>query len=209
MSEKRYGFVIDTTLCIGCHTCAVACKSENGLPDNVWWNRILTDGGGAMDVPTGQFPNNSLSYVPINCQHCENPACVKVCPVGATYKDPETGVVRQDYDKCIGCRMCMAACPYTGVRSFNWEEPAYSNGFISGDANVPVQQKHTVSKCTMCWHRIANGEEPECISSCVGRARFWGDLGDPESEVSKLIASRNYKQLLPEEGTKPSVYYLV
>ena len=129
--------------------------------------------------------------------------------MGATYKDPETGVVSQDYDKCIGCRMCMAACPYTGVRSFNWDEPAYIADVALGDADIPAHQKHTVEKCTMCWHRIARGEEPACVAGCPAYARFWGDLDDPESEVSKLIASREYKQLLPEEGTKPSVYYLV
>ena len=134
---------------------------------------------------------------------------MKVCPVGATYKDEETGVVRQDYDKCIGCRMCVAACPYTGVRSFNWEEPAYSIGHAMGDSGVPEHKKHVVEKCTMCWHRLAMGEEPACVEPCPARIRFWGDFDDPDSEVSRLIRDREYKQLLPEEGTKPSVYYLV
>ncbi len=158
----RYGFAIDTQRCIGCHTCAVGCRMENNLPQGTWWNRILTDGGENMDTPAGVFPDITMSYVPVACQHCENPACVKVCPVGATYTDPETGVVRQDYEKC-----------------------------------------------TMCWHRLADGEEPACIRLCPERARFWGDLDDPNSEVAKVIASREYKQLLPEKGTKPSVYYLV
>ena len=205
----RYGMVIDQARCIGCHTCAVACKIENNIPDGVWWNRILTDGGEAMDTPRGEFPNTVMDYLPVNCQHCDNPACVKVCPVGATYKDTETGVVRQDYDKCIGCRMCMAACPYTGVRSFNWEEPGYALGIATGAANSPVHQKHTVEKCTFCYHRTSAGEEPACIAVCPGRARFFGDLDDPNSEVSQLIATRSYEQLLPEEGTRPSVYYLV
>ena len=205
----RYGFVIDTKRCIGCHSCLVACRFENNVPSNVWWNRILTDGGDRIDIPEGSFPNVSLAYTPVACQHCEDPACVKVCPVGATYKDPETGVVRQDYEKCIGCRMCMSACPYNGVRSFNWEEPAYHVDVAFGDAAVPKHQEHTVEKCTMCWHRITKGEEPACIKTCPERARHWGDLDDPDSEVAKLIASREYKQLLPEEGTRPSVYYLV
>lgn len=205
----HYGFAIDLKRCIGCHTCAVMCRSENNLPKGTWWNRILTDGGDHMDTPKGEFPNGALSYLPVACQHCENPACVKVCPVGATYKDAKTGAVRQDYDKCIGCRMCMAACPYTGVRSFNWEEPAYYTDVAFGDADVPKHQKHVVEKCTMCWHRLAKGEEPSCIVSCPERARHWGDLDDSDSEVSQLIASREYKQLLADEGTKPSVYYLV
>lgn len=205
----RYGFAIDTKRCIGCHTCAVACRYESNLPKGVWWNRILTDGGVHMDVPQGEFPNARVTYLPVACQHCNNPACVKVCPVGATYKDSETGIVRQDYDKCIGCRMCMAACPYTGVRSFLWEEPAFTMGSDFGDKDAASHQKHVVEKCTMCWHRIARGEEPACISACPERARFWGDLDDPDSEVSQLIREREYMQLLPDEGTRPSVYYLV
>ncbi len=199
----RYGFAIDTKRCIGCHTCSVACRIENNLPTGVWWNRALTDGGEHMDTPAGEFPNVSMSYVTVACQHCENPACVKVCPVGAT------GVVRQDYDKCIGCRMCMGACPYTGVRSFNWEEPQHVIDFPVGDAEVPEHQKHVVEKCTMCWHRLAKGEQPMCVTTCLARARFWGDLDDPSSEVATLVRERSSKQLLAEEGTNPSVYYLV
>lgn len=205
----RYGMVIDLSMCIGCHTCAVACKMANNLPNDIWWNRVFTDGGEHVDTPSGEYPDNKMSWLPVSCQHCENPACVKVCPVGATYKDPETGAVRQDYDKCIGCRMCMAACPYTGVRSFNWEEPKYHIDVPVGDANAPAHQKHVVEKCTFCYQRSSQGEDPACMVLCPGRARHWGDLDDPDSEVSKLIASREYKQLLPEEGTKPSVYYLV
>lgn len=204
----RLGMVIDTSRCIGCHTCAIACKHENNLPRGNWWNRILTDGGSQMDTPAGDWPNNSMSYLPVNCQHCENPACTKACPVGATYKDPETGIVHQDYDKCIGCRMCIAACPYTGVRSFNWEEPEYAIDFPVGGA-VPAHQKHTVEKCILCVHRVDKGLEPACIAVCPERARHFGDFDDPESEVSKLIRERECKQLLTSEGTNPFVYYLV
>lgn len=208
----RYGMVIDTKKCIGCHVCAMACKTENNLPNDVWWNRIFTDNGGEMgfDMVGGSYPDNlQFGYIPVACQHCENPACVKVCPVGATYKDPETGVVRQDYDKCIGCRMCLAACPYTGVRSFNWEEPAYYADFALGDADAAKHEKHTVEKCIFCTQRVARGEQPACVADCIGRARHFGDLDDPDSEVSKLLASREYTQLHTEFGTKPSVYYLV
>ena len=170
---------------------------------------VVTEGGDDIDTAGGVWPNNHMSYLTIACQHCANPACVKVCPVGATYKDSETGVVRQDYDKCIGCRMCMAACPYTGVRSFNWSEPQVYQGHAWGDADVPIHQKHTVEKCTMCWHRISRGEKPECVVVCPMRVRYWGDLDDPESEVAKLIATRQWKRLLPHKGTNPSVYYLV
>ena len=205
----HYGMTIDTRRCVGCNACTVACKMANNVPEGIFWTRALTEGGDAMDTPAGSYPDVSMRYVTVGCQHCENPACVKVCPVGATYKDPETGVVRQDYDKCIGCRMCMSACPYTGVRSFNWEEPQYHMDYAVGGKDVPVHQKHVVEKCTFCYHRISKGEEPACMHLCVGRARHWGDLDDPNSEVSQLIRDREYKQLLPERGTDPSVYYLV
>ena len=164
---ERLGMVIDMKGCVACASCAVACKVENNLPDGVWWNRILTDGGDNPDTPAGAYPNLTMENIAVACQHCENPACVKVCPVGATYKDPETGAVRQDYDKCIGCRMCMSACPYTGVRSFNWEEPKHAIGHAMGDADVATHQKHVVEKCTMCsrlaWRYVPDG----CASSAI------------------------------------------
>ena len=206
---ERLGMVIDMKACIACASCAVACKVENNLPDEVWWNRVLTDGGENPDTPAGVYPDLTMSNLVVACQHCDNPACAKVCPVGATYKDPETGVVRQDYDKCIGCRMCMSACPYTGVRSFNWEEPKHVVGHALGDADVPAHQKHVVEKCTMCWHRLVKGLQPACVEVCPARVRYFGDLNDPDSEVSQLIREREYKQLLSSEGTNPSVYYLV
>ena len=205
----RLGYVIDMKNCIACHACAVACKVENNLPDGIWWARVLTDGGASQETPAGEFPNLTMRNIEVNCQHCDNPACVKACPVGATYKDPDTGAVRQDYDKCIGCRMCMSACPYTGVRSFNWEEPRYPMDFALGDADAPKHQKHVVEKCIFCYQRLARGETPACMDLCPARARHFGDLDDPDSEVSKLLKERSYEQLLPSEGTKPSVYYLV
>lgn len=205
----QLGMVIDTDRCIGCHTCAVVCRIENNLPQDTWWNRILTDGGESSDIPAGIFPNTSLMFLPVACQHCGNPACVKVCPVGATYKEEESGIVRQDYDKCIGCRMCMAACPYTGVRSFNWEEPKHVLDYSVGDPDVPGHQKHVVEKCTLCTHRYAKDLEPACIATCTGKARFFGDLDDPSSDVSRLLRERGSMQLLEERDTKPSVHYLV
>jgi molybdopterin-containing oxidoreductase family iron-sulfur binding subunit len=201
---------IDLKRCSGCKTCSAMCKVANNLPSKTLWNRILTEGGNAIDTASGTFPHVHMQHWPINCQHCENPACTRACPVGATYKDLETGIVQQDYEKCIGCRMCIAACPYTGVRSFNWEEPQfYGADFAFGDADIPAHQKHTVGKCTFCTHRLVRGEQPACMENCIGRARHYGDLDDPDSEVSRLIASREHTQLLPEKGTNPSVYYLV
>ena len=205
----RYGMAIDTKRCVGCNACTTACKMANNVPDDIFWTRALTKGGDEVDTPAGTFPNLSMRYYTVGCQHCENPACVKACPVGATYKDPETGIVRQDYDRCIGCRMCMAACPYTGVRSFNWQEPKNQMGFAIGDADAPKHQKHTVEKCTFCYQRTSKGETPACMDLCPARARHWGDLDDPDSEISQIIASRPYEQLLTERGTQPNVYYLV
>lgn len=204
----HYGMAIDTQRCIGCHSCSVACRYTNNVPEGNWWNRVYTEGGDWPDTPAGSFPDLTMSYITVACQHCENPACATVCPVGATYKDPETGVVRQDYDKCIGCRICMTACPYPGVRTFNWENPSYVMEGL-GEGDVPEHQKNVVEKCTFCYQRIARGEPPACISACPGRARLSGDLDDPESDISKLLRERSHKQLLSERGTKPSVYYLV
>ncbi|AFM01868.1 MULTISPECIES: 4Fe-4S dicluster domain-containing protein [Desulfitobacterium] len=204
----RYAMAIDLKRCVGCHTCSVACKMANNLPNEIWWNRILTVGGEAMDTAAGTFPNNTLEYLPVNCQHCDNPACVKACPVGATYKRKEDGLVIQDYDKCIGCRYCMVACPYSGVRQFNWKKPDYYVDFAIGDANITPHQYNTVSKCTFCVHRLAEGKRPACMELCIGRARYFGDLDDPESEVSKALQGRSYFHLLEEKGTKPNIYYL-
>lgn len=204
----RYGMLIDLNRCIGCHTCAVACKIESNLPVDIWWNRILTVGGGAMDTAVGTYPNSEMHHLPLACQHCENPACVKVCPVGATWKDEETGIVMQDPSKCLGCRYCMVACPYTGVRQFNFEAPAYATGFAVGSTDAMIHQKSTVEKCTFCAHRVAKGQLPACIEQCPGRARHFGDLNDPASEVSQLLRTRAHFRLLEEKGTEPSVYFL-
>ena len=205
----RLAIGVNLRRCIGCNTCALACKMQNNVPDGMLWNRVLTEGGNAPDTAGGTWDNPEMQHWPVACQHCENPACTKVCPVGATWKDEQTGIVRQDYDKCIGCRMCLAACPYTGVRSFNWEEPQFMLGMDLGDADAPKHQKHTVEKCTMCWHRQAQGLQPQCVVSCPTHARFWGDLNDPDSEVSRRGAARSWEQLLPEMGTAPNVDYLV
>lgn len=125
---------IDLHRCIGCNTCSIACKMQNNVPDGMLWNRVLTEGVEMFDDAVGVYPNLSRTYLPVACQHCENPACMKVCPTGATYKD-EQGRVEIDYDRCIGCRMCMGACPYN-ARVFNWNEPVRATGFHYGDAGV-------------------------------------------------------------------------
>lgn len=202
----RYGMVIDLKRCSGCRTCSVLCKVANNLPKDIWWNRVLTVGGNFVDTVGGTYENPELAHIPVNCQHCANPACVKACPVGATYKRKD-GIVVQDYDKCIGCRMCMVACPYN-ARSFNWKKPEYAADYPFGDSDSPEHQYNVVEKCSFCVHRLDKGESPACMELCTARARWFGDLDDPDSEVSKKLKGRKYIRLLEEKGTDPSVYYL-
>lgn len=199
----RYGMVIDTSRCVACHACEVACKSANNVPVGVFWNRVLTDGGSGVETLAGEYPNGTISVMTISCQHCENPACVKVCPVGATYKDPETGVVRQDYDKCIGCRMCMAACPYTGVRSFNWDEPKYALDFATGDAEVPLHQKHTVEKCTFCYQRVTQGQTPACMCFVLAAPVIGAILMTPNRRCRSSSRRGSTSSCFPKRGRSP------
>ena len=196
---------INLRRCIGCNTCAVACKMQNNVPDGMLWNRVLTEGCERFDSAEGTYPNLSRTYLPLACQHCENPACERVCPTGATYKD-DKGRVEIDYDKCIGCRMCMAACPYS-ARTFNWNEPVRATGASYGDARVPERGRGVMEKCTLCKERTDEGDEPMCVKCCLAKARIFGDLDDPESEVSRVVRERNATALLPEQGTRPQVRY--
>ena len=128
-----------------------------------------------------------------------------MCPTGATYKD-EKGRVEIDYDKCIGCRMCMAACPYN-ARVFNWSKPERSTGANWGDGRVPVRPKGVAEKCTLCKERTDDGDVPMCVACCPARARIFGDLDDPDSEISKVIRENQAYVLLEEQGTQPKVHY--
>ena len=201
----KLGIAIDLERCVGCHTCANACKMQNNVPTGMLWNRVTTEGCDVIDGAVGTYPNLTRTFLPVACQHCENPACQRVCPTGATYKD-ELGRVEIDYDKCIGCRMCMAACPYN-ARSFNWEEPVRDVDFNYGDAEVPVRPRGVAEKCTLCRERTDRGEEPMCVVCCPTHARIFGDLDDPTSEVSKTVVERKAHVLLEEQGTRPQVYY--
>lgn len=224
---KHVGMVIDQDKCVGCWTCAVGCKAINDEPLGYWWNRILTtepnssaqvaaSATPAIDVPHGVFPNLEVAYLPVACQHCNNAPCQKVCPVGATFRR-EDGVILIDYERCIGCRYCLAACPY-GVRIFNWGPGERVPDFIIGYGEdyrtegrlvfEPVRPMGVMEKCTLCVERIDVGEEPFCVTVCPVGARVFGDLDDPQSEVSTLINEEGATQLLAQLGTDPNIYYL-
>lgn len=203
-TKKKLGLVIDLDTCVGCHACAVNCKEWNTgghmapLTDlnpygkgqtGVWFNRIHSF---ELDCDDGRA--NMTTHFPKSCLHCEDAACVTVCPTGASFKRAEDGIVLVDESKCIGCKLCSWACPY-GAREFD-------------------EDQGVMKKCTLCIDRIYNEnlEEvdrvPACVSTCPAGARHFGDLGDPESDVSKLVAERNGYDLMPEIGYRPTNKYL-
>jgi Fe-S-cluster-containing dehydrogenase component len=212
-SKKKLGLVIDLDTCVGCHACAVSCKEWNtgGIagpltdsdpygkaPDGVWFNRVhsyevAAEPAGCANTNDAPQPAMTLHF-PRSCLHCETPACVTVCPTGASYKRAEDGIVLVDEDKCIGCKLCSWACPY-GAREYS-----------------PVEG--VMKKCTLCVDRIYNENldeaerQPACVQACPSRARHFGDLGDPESDISKLVAARNGVDLMPELGYRPTNKYL-
>jgi tetrathionate reductase subunit B len=177
-SDKRYGMVIDLRKCIGCHSCATACRDEYSVPAGYWrsWVKVIEKG-----VPPKRY------FLPRLCNHCDDAPCVAACPPGASFRRAD-GVILIDYDKCIGCRYCMAACPY--------------------DARFINPIRKTAEKCTFCIHRVDKGIPPACVEICPVNARIFGDIEDPNSELSKLIATGLVQVLKPEMGTIPKVYYI-
>ncbi len=198
----RYGMVIDLGRCLACGACSLACKSENGTPPGVLWSKV-------MIRETGKFPATRRTALPTQCMHCAKAPCVTVCPTGATTKRAD-GIVLVDYAKCIGCKLCESACPY-GARTFVQAiKPYYEKyGFTPYETLMYAKHKAGVEeKCTFCVDRIAQGKDPACVTTCPAYARTFGDLDDPKSEVAKLVAQGKTYQLLPEQGTNPSIYYL-
>jgi molybdopterin-containing oxidoreductase family iron-sulfur binding subunit len=203
--------VIDLQKCVGCDSCTVACKAENRTPPGVSYNVV-------MEEEHGEFPVVTRTNLPRPCMQCENPSCVQVCPVSATYK-MENGVVNIDYDRCIGCRYCMIACPY-GARYFDFGESYDQEVMEAGEVQSPeygvARGERTegnspvgnVRKCSFCYHRLGRDEEPACVETCIGDARNFGDLEDPESEVAQMADSPRSFQLKEHSGNDPNVYYL-
>jgi molybdopterin-containing oxidoreductase family iron-sulfur binding subunit len=221
----RWGMVIDLDKCTGCGACSVACRVENNIPTvgdeqvekgrNLEWMNIIAE-------QEGHYPEVKTRFIPKPCMHCDDPPCVKVCPVMATYVG-EGGIVAQVFNRCIGCRFCMAACPYT-AKTFNWAD--YGSDVESSarkNEDVSVRQKGVVEKCTFCHHRLLKAKDqarfekrrmrPEeyttaCQDSCPAKAIYFGDLDEHGSEVNKLSESPRAFRLHEEIGTKPKVFYL-
>jgi tetrathionate reductase subunit B len=216
-SAHDWAFACDTTKCIGCGLCVEACKVENGVPVEPEYNRtwierhlVAQDGTVYVDAPEGGihgFPPESTAegadevtarktyFVPRLCMQCDNPPCVSVCPVSATYKS-EDGVVLVDAERCIGCGYCLVACPY-GARYM-----------VPAGGETPTGTAGVADKCTFCYHRITHGREPACVQVCPVGARVFGDLRDTESPVSAVLRDQRVRVLKPGLGTRPRVYYV-
>ena len=224
----QYAMVIDLQRCSGCGACIITCKNENNLTEGIFWSSKI-------NKTVGTFPNVRYEYIPTLCNHCEKAPCVKGCPTSAMHKI-EGNITMHDPDICIGCKYCMARCPY-GIISFNLEKPhkfwkddeeVINDGTStasevvekSGGTAIPyynpardetlpgIRPKGVVEKCTFCDHRVKKGELPYCVNSCPANARIFGDIDDPNSKVSELIGKFQTTRLREELGTKPMVYYI-
>jgi molybdopterin-containing oxidoreductase family iron-sulfur binding subunit len=222
--QRRWIMVIDLRKCVGCSACTVACIAENKLPPGVVYRPVLEE-------EVGVYPNVTRKFLPRPCMQCDNPPCTSVCPVKATWKNEE-GVVVVDYNKCIGCRYCITACPYS-ARTFDFGY-TYTQGTPTGTAAIYGREKAgdyervandeygvawdrqgsdtspigNVRKCHFCLHRVKEGMLPACVTTCIGRATYFGDANSPSSLVSQLIAKPNVMRLKEDQGTEPRVYYL-
>lgn len=222
-ADRRWVMVIDLRRCVGCHACTIACVAENKLPPGVVYRPVIEE-------EFGTFPNVGRRFTPRPCMQCEEPPCVPVCPVNATYTN-EDGVVVVDYDQCIGCRACLTACPY-GARTsdfnhtYTGDTPATDDRIVGretasqyellpmyeyGKERVRENKQSPVGnarKCHFCLHRVKQGQLPACVSSCIGRATLFGDANDPNSLVAEMIGLPNVFRLKEELGTSPRVFYL-
>jgi len=195
----RYGMVMDLRVCVGCQACMVACSTENHTP--FWNDKFRTK---VEDITKGAYPDVQRIFLPRLCMHCENTPCLNACPTGATYMTEE-GIVKVNYDRCIGCFACMIACPYDARYAYEKEDVEHAETLYGEDSSHPLPH---VDKCTFCDHRLAEGRLPACVETCPTGARIFGDLDDPESEVYHLSVSGVAKPLRPELGTAPKVFYI-
>ncbi|HVN83282.1 MAG TPA: 4Fe-4S dicluster domain-containing protein [Candidatus Binatia bacterium] len=213
-----FGYALDLSRCIGCRRCVYACVKENNQSRDpqIQWIRVLEmEKDKGIDFEAGnpyynpeKVPDPDHFYLPVACQQCRTPQCTRVCPVGATWQEPD-GIVVIDYDWCIGCRYCMAACPY-GARHFNWGEPhlpaAELNPNMHTLGNRP-RPHGVVEKCTFCIQRTRAGRYPACVEICPVGARKFGNLLDPESEISRILRDKRVFVLKAELKTEPKFYY--
>ncbi len=213
VDQRHWAMVIDLRKCVGCHACTISCVAENKLPPGIVYRPVL-------ETEIGTFPNVTRRFMPRPCMQCEEPPCVPVCPVGATWKRAD-GIVEIDYDQCIGCRYCLTACPYS-ARTFDTGHTYTEDSPQQMDYELLPNFEYgrewprdggspegNARKCTFCLHRLENGLLPACVTTCIGTANFFGDLNDPDSLVAEMVAQPNVMRLKEEMGTKPSVYYLV
>ncbi len=195
----RYGMVMDMRTCVGCQACMAACTAENQTP--FWNGKFRTH---VEDKAQGTFPDVRRVLLPRLCMHCENTPCLSACPTGATFMT-EDGIVKVNYDRCIGCYACCIACPYDARYAYDREDVKKEEELYGKFTSH--QQPH-VDKCTFCDHRVSEGREPACVSTCPTNTRIFGDLDDPESEVHKLATSGKAQALNQSLGTSPKVYYI-
>ncbi len=213
VADRRWVMVIDLRKCSGCDACTIACKAENQLPPGVVYRPVVEE-------EIGTYPNVSRRFLPRPCMQCEKPPCTPVCPVGATWRR-EDGVTAIDYQKCIGCRYCLTACPYSARTTDKGEyytkgtpamqpyeeqvSPEYNAGLRRSDGGSPIGNAR---KCHFCLHRLEAGQLPACVTSCIGHATYFGDANDPASLVAGLVGRPEARRLKEELGTQPRVYYL-
>jgi len=196
----RWGMIIDLDRCVGCYACSVACKAENGTPPGVWYAPVY-------EKEVGTYPTFKRVFLPTLCFHCKEPLCMKACPTAAISKRAD-GIVLVDQEKCCGSRACVAACPYGALTYVEKQEGAFGKELTPFEKAFGNHREGTAQKCTFCVHRIDQGNyEPACVQTCPTRCRIFGDLYDPNSEVSRVIRERDGAQPRPETGTDPSVYY--
>jgi phenylacetyl-CoA:acceptor oxidoreductase subunit 1 len=208
----RWVMVADLRRCIGCQTCTAACRQANATPVGVQWRRVL-------DMEFGEYPEVKRAFVPVGCQHCQDPPCMEVCPTTATRKRAD-GIVTIDYDLCIGCAYCAVSCPYQARYRSDEAVYAFDQPTPAEEQRFDAQRLGVATKCTFCVDRIDAGlaqglkpgidpeASPACANACISKALTFGDLDDPQSNVSQLLAENQTFRMHEELGTGPGFYYL-